>query len=271
MSDDDDIKGVTSHNLTAWDQVAPIHARHNQAELIECFRRPGYSCLDDIETALLESLGVRGKDVAQVCCNNGREILSVKNMGAARCVGFDGAPEFIRQAQELAAAAGQDVEFVCTDIYDIDAAATGQFDLVTITIGVLGWMPEVERFFAILASLVKPGGAVFIYEQHPVLEMMRGGDAETPVEFEVSYFDKEPYVETDGLDYYGGEQYDAKPVTSYLHKMSDVIMAGVKAGLTLEQFEEHPHHISNFWYNVERADLGFPMSYTLVMRKQIAA
>ena len=73
----------TSANRQAWEEVAPIHRGHNQARLIKAFSQPGFSCLDEVETAQLEALGVAGKDVAQVCCNNGRELLSVKKIGRA--------------------------------------------------------------------------------------------------------------------------------------------------------------------------------------------
>ncbi len=142
--------------------MAPIHHRHNQAELLEAFSKPGHSCFDEIETARLRELGVAGKDVAQVCCSNGMEIVSVKNLGAARCVGFDGAEGFLEHGRELAQAAGVDVEFVYTDIYDIDAAYKEKFDPVTITIGVLSWMPDLVRFFSCVNALIKPGGALLI-------------------------------------------------------------------------------------------------------------
>ena len=268
MSVSDQTKRITSANRAAWDQVAPIHGKHNQARLIESFSKPGFKTLDAYETGRLEALGVAGKDVAQICCNNGQELLSVKNMGAARCVGFDGAQGFVDQARELAKAAALDVEFVCTDIYDIDDKYTARFDVVTITIGVLGWMPDLVGFFAVLAKLLRPGGALFIYEHHPILEMIEPGEAGAPIVWELSYFTKEPYVDADGLDYYGGEKYDAKPVTSFSHTMAEVIMAGIDNGLAVEHFEEFPHHISCTWWNVEKSDIGLPMCYTLTFRKQ---
>lgn len=269
MTEPRDTKAVTSANLAAWDEAAPLHRQHNQATLLAEFSQPGHSCLDAVETAVLEKLGVAGKAVAQLCCNNGRELLSVKNLGARRCVGFEGAPSFVEQGQELAAAAGQELAFVCGDIYDIDAAYDGAFDLVTITIGVLSWMPDLPRFFAVAARLLKPGGALFIYEQHPIMDMIKPGAAGDPIEWELSYFDKSPYVETDGLDYYGDTSYDAKPVTSFSHTMAEAIMAGIENGLLLTHFEELPNHISNTWWNVEAAGIGLPMSYTLVLHKTI--
>jgi SAM-dependent methyltransferase len=260
-------KDFTTANRVAWEEAAPIHAKHVMAELIEAFGKPGYSVLDKTETARLEALGVTGKDVAQICCNNGRELLSVKNMGAARCVGFDGAQGFIDQGRKLAAAGGLDVEFVCTDIYDIGDEYNDSFDLLTITIGVLGWMPDLGAFFARVAKLIRPGGALFIYEHHPIIEMFEVGAAGEPLVWELSYFNKNPYVDSDGLDYLSGESYDAKPATSFSSTMSETIMAGVNTGMAVEHFEEFPHHISNSWYNIEHSGVGLPMCYTLVFRK----
>ena len=260
-------KDITRANREAWDQAAPLHRAQNMERLTAAFREPGYSCLDEIETARLRALGVAGKDVAQLCCNNGRELLSVKNLGAAACVGFEGAEGFVAQARELAAAAGADCEFVCTDVYEIPADYDGGFDLVTVTIGVLGWMPELPDFMAVAARLLRPGGAVFVYEQHPILDMIEPGKADDPVSWDHSYFRREPFVDRDGLDYYGGEAYESKPLTWFHHGLAEVIMAGLACGLSVEHFEELPGHISNTWYNVERQGPALPMSYTLVLRK----
>jgi len=193
-----DTRKITEANREAWEEAAPRHAVQNQARLVASFRDPAFTLLEDIEIVRLHAIGVEGKDVAQICCNNGRELICVKRMGAARCVGFDGAQGFVDQARELAEAADADVEFVCTNIYDIDPTYQNGFDIVFITIGVISWMPDLQGFFKVIADLLRPGGVLFIHEHHPFLEMMKTGGPDDPVEFELSYFDKTPYVETDG-------------------------------------------------------------------------
>ncbi|MEQ8666774.1 MAG: class I SAM-dependent methyltransferase [Rhodospirillales bacterium] len=264
-----DTKRYTTANIEAWNEAAPIHARHNQARFIEQFRDPAFLELSSVERSRLDAIGLDGKDVAQVCCNNGRELISIKRLGAARCVGFDGSEAFVDQARELNEAAGTDCEFVCTDIYDIDPAFNDAFNIVVITIGVLSWMPDLPKFFQVVAEIIRPGGILFIDEQHPFLNMMQVGGDDDPVAFELSYFDKEPYVETEGLDYWQGETYDAKPNMSFSHTLADIIMAGIGQGLVVEHFAEYPEHISNTWYNVEKQIDGFPMSFTLEFRKSI--
>lgn len=265
MSDQD--ADYVKQNLQAWEEAAPIHARHNQARLLQAVAEPGFSALDDIQIQRLKANGVKGADIAQICCNNGQELLSTRALGAARLLGIDGTAGFVAQARELAAASGIEAEFVATDIYELSDAYKGAFDIALITIGVLSWMPDLPRFFDIAAGLLKPGGVLLIHEQHPVIEMMEPGGKDDPVVFELSYFDKTPYVDASGLDYYGGETYDATPNASFLHKMSDVIMAGIGAGMTVQYFEELPDHISNTWYNVEASGVGLPMSYVLEFRK----
>ncbi|HEY9079653.1 class I SAM-dependent methyltransferase [Magnetovibrio sp.] len=258
---------ITASNRAAWDEAAPLHRAHNQADLLARFAEPGHSELDEVETAVLTRLGVVGKDVAQLCCNNGRELISVRNLGARRCVGFEGAAGFVEQARELNAAAGLDCAFMLGDVYEIPTAYDEQFDVVTVTIGVLNWMPDVDKFFAVAARLLRPGGALFIYEQHPIMDMVEPGAAGDPVAWNYPYFRQGPRVYTEGLDYFGGTTYEAKPVYEIQHTLSAVIMAGVKAGLGLSDFAEYPHHISNTWYNVERQGPQLPMCYTLVMEK----
>lgn len=60
-------------NRDAWDEAAPIHRKRTFADLLARFREPGHSCLDPIETEILWTIGIEGKAVAQLCCNNGHE------------------------------------------------------------------------------------------------------------------------------------------------------------------------------------------------------
>ncbi|MDJ0971360.1 MAG: methyltransferase domain-containing protein [Kiloniellales bacterium] len=261
-------KDYVAANRAAWDEVAPIHARHNQDHQLAAFRRPGYSCLEPVETELLRAIGIEGKDVAQLCCNNGREILSVKNLGAGRCVGFDFSARFLEQAQALAAAAGIACDFVETEVTEVAPDYDGAFDLVLITIGVLNWMPDLEAFFAVPARLLRPGGLVLLHEQHPALNMFEPGDPVDPPRLRYSYFDQGVHEDQDGLDYYGGGDYGARPNYWFPHKLSDILSAALGRGFELTQFEERPEDISNTFPELGEAALRPPMSFTMLLRKR---
>jgi SAM-dependent methyltransferase len=254
-------------NREAWDEAASKHRAHARfAELLAGFERPGYSCLDPIETEILQSLGVAGKSVAQLCCNNGRELLSVLSLGALRGTGFDISEAFLRQANELRAASGRDCEFVQGSVFEISPAYDSVFDLVIFTIGTLGWMPDLKLFFGVVRRLLRQGGHVFIYEQHPICDMFDPGDPE-PLKIRHSYFKAEPFKDETGLDYLSNVHYTAKPAYWFHHKMSDVIGGCLDNGLALERFEEYAHDIGAAWGPLAASPTPPPLCYTLVARR----
>jgi len=256
-------------NRKAWNQTAPYHRADKQyARLLDGLSNPGFSCFDAVATELLNGIGVAGRDAAQLCCNNGRELISVKRLGAARCVGFDAAGAFLEQARELAVVARADCDFVETDIYEVPAAFDGAFDLAYITTGVLGWMPDLGGFFRVARRLLRPGGRFFAYEQHPILDMFepdRDGDPHEPV---VSYFETEALGEDASLDYYGNAQYAAEASYWFVHPLSEVVTACLNQGFALEHLREYPHNVSSDAYGIyENRKAQFPLSYSLIARK----
>jgi SAM-dependent methyltransferase len=245
-----------------------VHARSQWDALERRFRELGYSCLDEVATSALRTIGIEGRAVAQLCCNNGRELLSIRNLGAGRCVGFDVSEEFIGQARRLAEIAGLDCSFVVASAYDIPAAYDDGFDLVVVTIGVLGWMPDLPAFLAVAARLLKPGGTLFIYEQHPIMDMFEPWDAADPLRLRYSYFRKEPWRDEDGLDYWTGARYASKPMYWFHHKLSDIVGACLATGLEIAAFEEHGHAMHDGYAAIERQEIRPPLGYTLAARKR---
>ncbi|MEX2236720.1 MAG: class I SAM-dependent methyltransferase [Dehalococcoidia bacterium] len=263
-----DLNSYTEANRTAWNQTAPVHAKARLDELIECFSQPGYSRLKQLEEdRLVNEVGVKGKDVVQPACNNARELLSIKNLGARRCVGFDISDGFIGQGRQIAAAGGIECELVRSSVYEIPAEYDNSFDLVYITIGALGWMPDIDQFFAIVARLLRPGGQLFIYEMHPILDMFESGEGTESLKLYYSYFRTEPYVDDDGLDYLTNTTYESAKSYWFHHKLSDIIGAVLKNGMTLTAFDEYDHDISNVFAHLENETIRPPLSYILIARK----
>ena len=156
MASSKNSKTFTEANRVAWDEVASIHAAQNMGKLRSAYAEPGYVSLEDHLVDRLHEIGVAGKHVAQLCCNNGEELISVRNMGASSCVGFDISDKFLDQGRELAEIAGvsDSVRFETTDIYDIGSEYDERFDIVLTTIGVFSWMPDLPSFFAVVARLL---------------------------------------------------------------------------------------------------------------------
>lgn len=259
----------TEANRKAWDEAAPYHARQNQAALLKSFAQPGYSCLDPIETEVLLELGLKGKAVAQLCCNNGREILSLEALGAGPCAGFDISEAFIAQAEELKAAAGASCSFHCTDIYEIGPEHAGAYDLIYVTIGALCWMPDLAAFFDVASLLCKPDGHLFLYDKHPIMDMFEPGyEGEAAFTPQHSYFRETPFAEADGLDYWSGKAYAGETYYSFPHSLGTLLNAIINAGFDLRRFNEYPHDIGMAWKKYEGREAQFPLCYMVLAERR---
>ena len=257
----------TAANREAWNEAAPRHAAHNNDRLLEAFRDPGFVTFEGEILATLTRVGVRGKQVIQLGCNNARETLSLRNLGAARCVGVDAAEAFLAHGRQFIEAAGAEgeVELIKADIYDLPGELDASFDIVLSTIGVLGWLPEIEPYFRIVQGLLKPGGLLVMEEMHPVL-LMYEPNPETGIStVEYSYFGGQTWEETRGLDYYGGTEYEAKPSYSFMHRLDQILMAGIDSGLRLTCFKELDYDISMFCSDLEHSETKPPLGFVMVM------
>lgn len=257
-------KKYTEANRKAWNQVGPIH-EDIKKEAKKAFLEPGYSCLDETVAKALREAGIEGKDVAQVCCNDGVETLSLKNLGAASCTGFDISDEAIQAAERLAEQSGIACEFVRTDIYEIPEKYNTKFDIVYISVGALVWFPDLKGFFDVVSRLLREGGALIVYEMHPVLNMM---DEEAD-DFRIkhSYFIDGPRVYDDGLTYLGNDNYDSSPTYNFDPTLSQMINATISAGLNLRRFDEFDHDQSALFEHLEDSNIKIPMSYLLIAKK----
>jgi SAM-dependent methyltransferase len=259
---------ATTANRAAWNQSAGFHKKGPEwTELVEGFSGGSFSVLDETLTALMQSLEVAGKSVVQVGCNNGRDLLSLKSLGAADCTGIDQSDAFIAQACELRDVAKLDCSFVCADVYDLPGELSEKFDLALITIGVINWMPDLSGFFDAVAGLLKSGGKLAIYETHPFLEMFDPA-SDTPLTPAFSYFDPEPYVESETIVYDGSKHDGGLPSYWYIHTIGDILNACIGAGLRVEQFTEYSHSNREVEYDLYQEQAAqLPMCYTLVAGK----
>lgn len=249
-------------NRQRWDATADIHAQQSFADLLSRVVARDFNSLDATAKHLFAYLNVAGKAVAQLGCNNGIELISVKKSDAGPCVGFDISAPFIAQAQQLVAAAGVEVQFVCSSVDAIDAKFNAQFDIVFVSVGVLGWMPDLADFFTVAARLLKAGGAILIYEMHPVLDMFDDAESKT---LTASYFRQLPFVMDGEADYLDpGKTVDLRSYWFH-HRLADVIGAALAQQLSLKHFDEYAHDVSMSYAKFTLSEPIPPMSYSLIL------
>lgn len=158
-----DLKKYTEANRLAWNEVMPRHQKVSHGKWDDSFSNPGYVVFKGAELDMLRSIEVIGKNIAHLCCNNGIELMSLKNMGANQCVGFDISDLAIKEANDRSEKFGINCQFVQTDVYEIPEHYYGIFDIVYLSIGCFGWLPDIKKFFSIVSLLLKSTGTLFIY------------------------------------------------------------------------------------------------------------
>ena len=267
---DKEKKTYTEANRLAWNETMPHHQKANGTKWDNAFSAPGFVALSSREQELLKSIGVSGKKIAHLCCNNGIELMSLKNMGADRCVGFDISDEAIKEASGRSEKVGIPCEFERTDVYEIPERHRGVFDIVYISIGCFGWLPDLKQFFEKVAMLLCDEGTLFIHEQHPFAEMLPSDDDEgaDPLKIIEPYFKAEPYQENSGIDYVGKTTYESMTQYWFVWTLSDIIMGIVENDIEIVHFSEYPEDISAIHGKNQNAGIEIPLSYTMISRKK---
>ncbi len=263
------LKEYTEKNRIAWNAVMPHHQKVKKAEWDSNFKLPGYIIQEEPELSKLQELGIAGKDIIHLCCNNGRELLSLKNMGAGYCLGVDISDSAIDEARKRAEECGIDVEYLRSDVFDLGNEYYGNFDLVYITIGALVWLPDIKRFFEIINKLLRSSGSIFIYDTHPFAHMLPWeGDSETKVEITQPYFYTDAWEWSDSMDYYGGAEYKAPVHYEFTYTLSEILKSLIDNKITIRYFGEYEKDISNGFEWLEQRGIKIPLSYILIGEKQ---
>ncbi len=226
-------------NNALWDGWTAVHAASAFYDL-DAFRQGGVR-LADYEIA--EIGDVAGRDLLHLQCHFGIDTLSWARLGA-RVTGADFSSPAIELARSLADELGfPEARFVCSDLYDLPAALEGTFDIVYTSRGVLGWLPDIRRWAAVVAHFLRPGGTFYITEIHPVANAFEN-EGVAPGELRLAY----PYWEhADPLVFpvHGSYADPTAEVAATVengwdHGLGEVVTALIEAGLRIESLREYP-------------------------------
>ena len=242
-------------NKRLWDARTPIHVRSDFYDVAGF--RAGATSLRPLE---IEEVGdVTGKRLLHLQCHFGLDTLSWARLGA-NVTGLDFSTTAVAAARRLAEEVGISARFVESDVHDAVAALGGEtFDVVFTSYGVIAWLPDIRRWAEVAASLVAPGGFLYLAEIHPASQVF---DDEPGVEdLRVGY----PYWTTPDAPLRFEESgtyadYDADirlPEHVWLHGLGDLVSALIDAGLVLEFLHEHAFTVFQQFAFLERHDDGW--------------
>lgn len=259
-----------SINKTSWNNKVPYHFRSDFYD-VKGFLA-GKNSLNSIELDLLGD--VQGQSILHLQCHFGQDSLSLSRMGA-HVTGVDLSDKAIEQARALAKQTNSDAQFVCCDVYNTRQVVDQQFDVVFSSYGTIYWLPDLDRWAAVIAASLKPNGRFVFAEFHPASWMF-----DSPFEsIAYSYFNRGPIVETESGSYADASADLHQTYVSWNHDLGEVLSSLLRQGLTLTTFQEFDYSPYNCYgidgvtetaphqYQITHLKGQIPLTYALTAKK----
>ena len=224
-------------NRAVWDERTAINYRSAFYD-VDGFRA-GAIRLPDYEIA--EVGDVAGKDLLHLQCHFGIDTLSWGRLGA-RVTGVDFSEQAIAYARDLASELGEPASFVCCDVLDLPAHLDGTFDVVYTSHGVLGWLPDLDRWARVIAHFLRPGGTFYITELHPFVWPFDDSGEVTDLHVRFPYFTRETPLPFPVQGSYADPEAPVEHTVEYCwpHSIGEIVTVLASVGLRIEFLHEWP-------------------------------
>lgn len=235
-------------NKALWDARTGPHVQSDFYRL-EDFRQ-GWNPLNSVE---LEEVGdVSGKSLLHLQCHFGMDTLAWQRLGA-HCTGVDFSGEAIGKAQQLAAELGLPARFICCNVYDLPQHDQHTYDIVFTSYGTIGWLPDLDRWAAVIARALKPGGHFYIADFHPVVWMFDNDFRQIVY----TYHQSAVIEETEEGTYADREATIKRKSYGWNHSLGETVNALTRHGLQIMHLNEFPFSPYNCFRNTVQGDDGY--------------
>lgn len=259
-------------NKKLWNNRTEIHFTSDFYDVSGFLK--GKEALNPIEIGLLGD--ITGKKVLHLQCHFGLDTLSLARRGA-KVTGVDFSENAIAKARQLNQAAGTNAEFVQCDVYNLIDCLEGEFDLVFTSYGVIGWLPDLEKWAEVIAHFLKPGGELVLVEFHPVVWMF-SNDFE---KIAFNYSGNDPIIEDLEGTYTDPKANIKDTSVCWNHGIGDVLEPLITNGLEITAFKEYDYSPYDCFEKTVKTDEGkyqieglqdkIPMVYALKAKKSRVA
>jgi len=226
----------------------------------------GKSSLNTIELELLGDIA--GKSVLHLQCHFGQDTISMARMGA-KTVGVDLSDVATAKGTEMAKQLGAATSFVTCDVYDVPNQIEEQFDIVFTSYGTIGWLPDIDKWAAVIAKMLKPGGRFIFAEFHPVVWMFDDDFNEV----KHRYFKNESIKEIVEGSYAATDSKVELETITWNHGLGEVVGSLRKQNLNISQFKEYDYSpygcfagaekIADRKYRIKKFGNQIPMVYAI--------
>jgi len=262
-------KNYIEINKKSWNNKTAIHVESDFYDN-ENFLK-GNTSLNEIELALLGE--VKGKSILHLQCHFGQDSISLQRMGA-RVTGVDLSDKAIDVARELVDKTNTSTQFVCCDIYELPKFLDQKFDIVYTSYGTIGWLPDLDKWAAIVSQFLKPNGQFVFVEFHPVVWMF--DDDFTKIQY--NYFNTGPIIETYEGTYAEKDAPIKQEYVMWNHSISEVVTSLLEKGLEIKALNEYNYSPYNCFnktekihpkkFRIKHLENKIPMVYAIVATKK---
>ena len=264
----EEVRARHEANRAAWNEGA---ARYT-AEIEEtiAFLAAGGSNLHPVERTNLGDLAAWCRMAIHLQCASGRDTLSLWNEGVPQVVGVDISDVHIANARRISEALRAPAIWYRCDILDTPHELDGTADLVYTGRGALGWLHDLDGWATVIARLLKPGGIVSVFDDHPVTWLFEP-ETETLVATGYDYFAHSDSSQGWPSTYIGALDVPvAEQARKYerLWPLSAVFGALRGAGLVVEHFGEHrEEYWDSFPKLKSELKTCIPMTFSMIARR----
>lgn len=254
-------------NRQSWNNRTDTHLKSEFYDLAGFLK--GKTSLNDIEINLLGNL--KGKTVLHLQCHFGQDTISLSRLGAST-VGVDLSDKAIESARQIAKDTRSNAKFICCDIYDLPNYLDKKFDVVFTSYGVIGWLPDLDKWAKIVSRFLKPNGKFVFVEFHPVVWMF--DDNFEKIGYR--YFNSGAILETETGTYADKKADITQSYVMWNHGIGEVVNSLIKNGLeikSLDEFDYSPYNCFNRTiesepkkYRIEHLGDKIPMLFSIVAK-----
>ena len=211
-------------NKEAWNKRTPIHIKskfYNNKKF-----KQGETSLKSIELSAIGN--VYRKSLLHLQCHFGQDSISLARMGA-KVTAVDFSNVAINAAKKISLETNIHVDFIESNVLEL--RLNKEFDIIFTSYGVLGWLPDLNIWAAIISNHLKKGGLFLLTEFHPFLEIIKNNGYDY-------FYSPKPDIETENGSYTdGGEELITKTCW-WNHSLTDIFSALESNGLKLIDFKE---------------------------------
>ena len=219
-----DFKQHIETNKKAWNKRTPIHIKSNFYNN-ENFKK-GENSLKTIE---LNAIGdVKGKSLLHLQCHFGQDSISFARMGA-KVTAVDFSDVAIKEARKISNEINVHVDFIESNVLELNIDK--EFDVIFSSYGVIGWLPDLDKWAATIATHLKKGGLFLLTEFHPFLELIKDSGYDY-------FYNPNPDIEIEHGTYTDGGSNLITKTCWWNHSLTNIFSALESNGLKLTHFEE---------------------------------